>query len=103
VVAKGTATQNITTSLRDNFVPAGFSVYPNPSANKLYIKHPPSNTKTNISMYSMLGVKVGEWKAKPNSVLSAVDVEPLPPGQYFIHYQSGKQTVVGIYRFVYES
>lgn len=94
VIAKGTATQNTTTSVRDNFVPAGFSVYPNPTVNKLYIKHPRSNTKTNISMYSLLGVKVGEWKAKPNLVLSALDVESLPPGQYFIHYQSGKQTVV---------
>ena len=94
VIAKGKATQNVATFVRDSFVPAGFSVYPNPLVNKFYIKHPPSNSKTNISMYSMLGVKVGEWKAKPNSVLSAVDVGPLPPGQYFIHYQSGKQTVV---------
>lgn len=94
VIAKGTATQNVATSVRENFVPAGFSVYPNPSVNKLYIKHPRSNTKANIAMYSLLGVKVGEWKAKPNSVLSTLDVEPLPPGQYFIHYQSSKKTVV---------
>jgi len=49
VIAKGKATQNVATFVRDSFVPAGFSVYPNPLVNKFYIKHPPSNSKTNIS------------------------------------------------------
>jgi pectinesterase len=94
VIAKGTATQNVTTGVRDNFVPLGFSVYPNPAVNKVYIKHPRSGTKTNIALYSLLGVKVAEWKATPNTTLTSVDVETLPQGQYFIHYYSGTENVV---------
>ena len=94
VIAKGTATQNVTTGVRDNVVPLGFSVYPNPAVNKVYIKHPRSGTKTNIALYSLLGVKVAEWKATPNTTLTSVDVETLPQGQYFIHYYSGTENVV---------
>jgi hypothetical protein len=75
-------------------VPLGFSVYPNPAVNKVYIKHPRSGTKTNIALYSLLGVKVAEWKATPNTTLTSVDVETLPQGQYFIHYYSGTENVV---------
>lgn len=94
VIAKGTATQNVTTGVRDNVVPLGFSVYPNPAVNKVYIKHPRSGTKTNIALYSLLGVKVAEWKATPNKTLTSVDVQTLPQGQYFIHYYSGTENVV---------
>lgn len=94
VIAKGIATQNVTTDVRDNIVPVGFSIYPNPANNKVYIKHPRSGTNTTIALYSMLGVKIAEWKATPNTTLTSVDVQALQQGQYFIYYNSGKESVV---------
>ena len=94
VVVKGIATQNVITGVRDNIVPLGFSVYPNPAANKVYIKHPRSSINTSIAFYSLLGTKIGEWKVAPNTILTPVDVQSLPQGQYFIHYISGKENVV---------
>lgn len=94
VIAKGIATQNITTSLRDYVMPVGFSVYPNPAGNKVYIKHPRTTTQTNLVMYSLFGLKVAQWIVKPNSMITSVDVGLIPQGEYFIHYHSGKQTVV---------
>lgn len=94
VMAKGIATQNVATGVPDYVVPVGFSVYPNPAANKVYIKHPRSGSNTSIALYSMLGVKIAEWKATANTILTSVDVQALSQGQYFIHYISGKETVV---------
>ncbi len=85
---------SINTAVRDNTVTAGFSVYPSPAANKVYIKHPRSSSNTNIALYSLHGVKVAEWKATPNTILTSVDVQALPQGQYFIHYSSGKDKAV---------
>ena len=85
---------SINTAVRDNTVTAGFSVYPSPAANKVYIKHPRSSSNTNIALYSLHGVKVAEWKATPNTILTSVDVQALPQGQYFIYYSSGKDKVV---------
>lgn len=94
VVAKGEATANVATAVNDNLPAAGFMLYPNPSANKIYIKHPRSSTNTTISLYSLPGVKVADWKVPANSVLTSIDVSGLPQGQYFIHYLSGKKQVV---------
>ena len=94
VVAKGIATQNVPTGVRDNIVPLGFSVYPNPANNKVYIKHPRSGTNTTIALYSLIGVKIAERKATANATLTSVDVQALPQGQYLIQYNSGKENVV---------
>ncbi|WP_144885375.1 pectinesterase family protein [Lacibacter cauensis] len=94
VIAKGIATQNVTTGVLDNIAARGFAIYPNPAANTIYIKHPRSGNNTNIVLYSMLGVKIAEWKATPNTTQTSVDVQTLPQGQYFIQYSSGKDNVV---------
>ncbi|MFT3845991.1 MAG: pectinesterase family protein [Lacibacter sp.] len=94
VIAKGSATANVPTAVSDNMIAQDFALYPNPSANKIYIKHPRSSTNTSISIYSMLGIKVAEWKVPVNSVITSVDVNNLPQGQYFIHYLSDKKQVI---------
>lgn len=94
VIVKGIPTQNVPTSVIDNIAARGFSIYPNPAANTIYIKHPRSGNNTSIVLYSMLGVKIAEWKATPNSTQTSVDVQRLQQGQYFIHYNSGKESVV---------
>jgi pectin methylesterase-like acyl-CoA thioesterase len=94
VIVKGIPTQNVPTSVIDNIAARGFALYPNPAANTIYIKHPRSGNNTSIALYSMLGVKIAEWKATPNTTLTSVDVQSLQQGQYFIHYNSGKESVV---------
>ena len=94
VIVKGIPTQNVPTSVIDNIAARGFALYPNPAANTVYIKHPGSGNNTSIALYSMLGVKIAEWKATPNTTSTSVDVQSLPQGQYFIHYNSGKESVV---------
>lgn len=94
VIVKGIPTQNVPTDLRDNIVPLGFSVYPNPANNKVYIKHPRSGTNTTIALYSLIGIKIAEWKATASATLTSVDVQALPQGQYLIQYNSGKENVV---------
>lgn len=94
VIVKGIPTQNVPTSVIDNIAARGFALYPNPAANIIYIKHPRSGNNTSIVLYSMLGVKIAEWKATPNTTQTSVDVQRLQQGQYFIHYNSGKESVV---------
>jgi pectinesterase len=94
VIVKGIPTQNVPTSVIDNIAARGFAIYPNPAANTIYIKHPRSGSNTSLALYSMLGVKIAEWKATPNTTLTSVDVQVLQQGQYFIHYNSGKENVV---------
>lgn len=94
VIAKGIATQNVTTGVVDNIAARGFAVYPNPAANIIYVKHPRSVNNTSLILYSMTGVKIAEWKATPNTTLTSVDVQSLPQGQYFIHYSAGKESVI---------
>ncbi|QNA44251.1 pectinesterase family protein [Lacibacter sediminis] len=94
VIVKGIPTQNVPTSVIDNITARGFSIYPNPAANTIYIKHPRSGTNTSIALYSLIGVKIVEWKATANTTLTSVDVQALPQGQYLIHYNSGKENVV---------
>ena len=94
MIVKGIPTQNVPTSVIDNIAARGFSIYPNPAANTIYIKHPRSGNNTSIVLYSMLGIKIAEWKATPNSTQTSVDVRRLQQGQYFIHYNSGKESVV---------
>ncbi len=94
VVVKGIPTQNVPTSVIDNVAARGFALYPNPASSSVMIKHPRSSSNTTIALYSLLGVKIAEWKATPNTTQTSVDVQSLPQGQYFIHYSSGKEKAV---------
>ncbi|NCU02868.1 MAG: T9SS type A sorting domain-containing protein [Chitinophagaceae bacterium] len=94
VIVKGIPTQNVPTSVIDNIAARGFALYPNPASHTIYMKHPRSGNNTSIVLYSMLGVKIAEWKATPNTTQTSVDVQHLQQGQYFIHYNSGKESVV---------
>jgi hypothetical protein len=90
----GIVSQNLPTGVRDNLAAAGFSVHPNPVTDKVYIKHPRSGSHTSIAIYSMLGVKVGDWKATPSTTLTSINVQGLQQGQYFIHYLSSSERVI---------
>ncbi|RXK59632.1 T9SS type A sorting domain-containing protein [Lacibacter luteus] len=93
-IVKGIPTQNVPTSVIDNLAARGFALYPNPASSSVIIKHPRSGSNTSIALYSLLGVKIAEWKATPNTTQTSVDVQALPQGQYFIHYNSGKEKAV---------
>ncbi len=94
VIVKGIATQNVTTDVRDNLIPVGFSIYPNPASNTVTIKHPGSSREASLTVYNMLGVKMSELKIAANTNLTTLDVQSLPQGQYFIHYLQSNNRVV---------
>lgn len=94
VVAKGIATQNVTTGVRDNTVAKGFTLYPNPASEWIYIKHPRAAKDATLSVYTLVGVKTAEWKVAANTTLTSIDVSALLQGQYFIHYMLDNTKVV---------
>lgn len=94
LAVNGSSSQNIPTGVRDDMMPAGFSVYPNPAAERVFIKHPRTVKGASVSIYSLLGVNTAEWKVAANTTLTSIDVHLLPQGQYFIHYVLENRKVV---------
>lgn len=94
VIVKGVPTQNVPTSVIDTIAARGFAIYPNPAVSTIYMKHPRSSREATLMLYNLLGVKMRERKVAANTSLTAIDVQSLPQGQYFIHYLQANNRVV---------
>ena len=66
-------------------------VYPNPTVNTININFFGNNEKVNIVLYNSIGAVVKQITSKKYSSIKhtiKVDVQNLPKGNYFIHYQT---------------
>jgi uncharacterized protein (DUF1501 family) len=66
-------------------------VYPNPVNKELHIKFIGNNELVKITLYNAIGVVVKQITHKKYSAIEnriQIDVQNLPKGNYFIHYQS---------------
>jgi hypothetical protein len=78
----------------DNNALLGFSMYPNPAANKLNISA--ENTIETASIYNVLGRKVKSFSV--NAKTSSLDVSSLSTGIYILKYTANN--VVGSMKFI---
>jgi uncharacterized protein (DUF1501 family) len=67
------------------------SIYPNPTSNFINIKFFGTNEPIKITLYNSIGAVVKEITNKTYSSIQyslKVDIESLPTGNYFVHYQT---------------
>ncbi|MCT4629593.1 YCF48-related protein [Winogradskyella sp.] len=73
-----------------------FSIYPNPTADKLYIKE--INTRvSNATIYNLNGQKIKSFSLSENT--DSIDISELENGIYFLHIESNSQ-LVAVHRIV---
>jgi len=71
------------TSINDKNQDFGFSIYPNPTTNKITIFNKSKTLITKIKIYTVLGKNIDTHKIE-NSINITIDVSKLPRGIYFL-------------------
>lgn len=68
-----------------------FSVFPNPSTDKIYINGLNSNETTQLYIYNINGQEVMQWSIEANTIENAIDISTLPKGMYIIGFKGSSE------------
>lgn len=68
------------------------SLYPNPSSNWAFIKHPSINKKgVQLTITDISGKLVMKTEVKPQTVQTILNISQLQPGVYFVNWSNGNE------------
>jgi FG-GAP-like repeat/Secretion system C-terminal sorting domain/IPT/TIG domain len=85
---------NITSAVRNTIdISSSIEIYPNPSSNWAFIKHPMINKKgAQLVVTDLNGKQVLKAEVKTQTVQSIININQLQPGVYFVTWSNGLET-----------